>query len=126
MRRTMMKINLQAYLKGSIEAVEHYQKAFSATLGYHVKNEDNTYMHAEITLDGQTIISISESDEWAISGKNMQFWLTFGDDNEDALKKAYDILKEDGQILYPVGPSDWSKCMADVIDKFGVRWYLCV
>lgn len=121
-----MKINLQAYLKGSIEAVEHYQKAFGATIGYHVKNQDNTYMHAEITLDGQTIISISESDEWAISGKNMQFWLTFGDDNEDALKKAYDILKEDGQILYPVGPSDWSKCMADVIDKFGVRWYLCV
>lgn len=121
-----MRINLQAYLKGSIEAVELYQKAFGATLGYNVQNPDSTYMHAEIILNGQHIISISESEDWAISGKNMQFCITFGSENEEALKKAYEILKEDGQILYPLGPCDWSQCMADVIDKFGVRWYLSV
>lgn len=81
-------------------------------------------MHAEINWNDQNIISISEPNEWAISGKNMQFCITFGIENEEALKKAYEILKEDGQILYPLGPCDWSKCMADVIDKFGVRWYL--
>lgn len=121
-----MKINLQAYLKGTIEAVELYQKAFGATLGYNVQNPDDTYMHAEIVLNGQHIISISESDDWAVSGKNMQFCINFGSENEEALKRAYEILKEDGEIIYPLGPCDWSKCMTDVIDKFGVRWYLSV
>lgn len=121
-----MKITFQAYLKGSFEAVEFYQKAFGATLGFHVQNPDNTYMHAEININEQNIISISESNDWAIAGKNMQFCITFGSENEEALRKAYEVLKEDGQILYPLGPCDWSKCMTDLIDKFGVRWYLSI
>lgn len=119
-----MRITLQAYLKGSIEAVELYQKAFDATLGYHVQIPDNTYMHAEIKMNEQNIISISESNDWAVSGKNMQFCIAFGSGNDEALKNAYEVLKEDGQILYPLGPCDWSECMADLVDKFGVRWYL--
>ncbi len=31
-----MKIGLQAYIKGSVEAVSFYQKAFGAVLGYSV------------------------------------------------------------------------------------------
>ena len=121
-----MKITLQAYMKGSVEAVKHYQKAFNATLGYNVLNPDNTYMHAEINRKDQHIISISESEEWAMSGKNMQFCVNFGEENEEELKGAYEILVEEGQILYPLGPCDWNKCMADLIDKFGVRWYLAL
>lgn len=121
-----MRITLQVYLKGSSEAVELYQKAFGATLGYHVQNPDHTYMHAEILMNEQHIISISESNDWIHAGNNMQFCINFGSEKEEALKNAYEVLKEDGQILYPIGPCDWSTCMADVVDKFGVRWYLSV
>jgi len=121
-----MRIGLQAYLKGSIEAAELYQKAFDAELGYNERNPDNTFMHAEINRGEQNVISISESSDWAVAGKNMQFSVNFGSENEAALRRAYAVLSEGGEILYPIGPSDWSTCMADVIDKFGIRWYLAV
>jgi len=121
-----MRITLQAYLKETHEAIAHYQKAFDATLGYHEFNPDNTYMHAEINLNDQHVISISESSDSLLLGNNMQFCVNFGDEQEDKLKKAYNVLTEGGQILYPIGPCAWNRCMADVIDKFGVRWYLAL
>lgn len=121
-----MTKTFQAYMKNSKEAVKLYIKAFGATLGYHEMNEDGTYMHAEILVDGQNIISLSESDRWNNSGNNMQFCVNFGEENEAALKNAYEILIQEGQILYPIGPCPWNRCIADVIDKFGVRWYLAI
>lgn len=37
------------------------------------------------------------------------------------VKQAYEMLKEDSEILFPLGPCDFSPLMADFIDKFGVR-----
>ncbi|MNL89373.1 hypothetical protein D3C87_2196530 [compost metagenome] len=48
-----MKIDLQAYIQGTEEAVGFYQRAFGAELGYNVKNADGTYMHAELYVDGE-------------------------------------------------------------------------
>lgn len=42
------------------------------------------------------------------------------------VKQAYEMLKEDSEILFPLGPCDFSPLMADFIDKFGVRWCLFV
>ena len=46
MKRSMM----QAYVKGSDKAVELYQKAFNAKLISEYKNEDGSYIHAELDL----------------------------------------------------------------------------
>ena len=121
-----MNIGLQAYVKNSIEAVEFYKKAFSATLGYHAKNEDGTFLHAEIVLNGEIIISLSESFQWLEQGMNMQFCINFGKDNKQSLERAYEILKKDGQVRYPLGPCDWNECIADLTDKFGIRWYIAL
>ncbi|MDN5343669.1 MAG: PhnB protein [Oceanotoga sp.] len=121
-----MKITLQAYLKNSVEAVNLYIKAFDAELGYNVKNEDGTFLHAEIIKDQKHIISISESNDWNKSGENMQFCLNFGKENKDKLMRAYEILKIDGNIIFPLGPCDWNEMMADLIDKFGIRWYIAL
>ena len=43
-----MQSGCTIYVKGSVEAVEFYQKAFNIMLGYHVKNENGTYAHAEL------------------------------------------------------------------------------
>jgi PhnB protein len=37
-------------------------------------------------------------------------------------QKIYDLLKEEAKILYPLSKCDYSLLMADIIDKFGVRW----
>ena len=121
MERTLM----QVYVKGSAEAVELYQKAFNTTLGYNVVHEDGTFYHSELNVYGQ-IISVAErtDDADSITGNTMQFCLQFSKEEEDLLKKAYDILSDNAKILFPLGPCDYTDHMADLIDKFGVRWCL--
>lgn len=122
MKRSMMQI----YVKGSQEAIELYIKAFSATLGYHVKNEDGTFYHSELDICGH-ILAVAEMNncmEERITGNTMQFCFEYGEGNEDKIKQAYDVLKEEGKILFPLGPCDYSPLCADFIDKFGVRWCL--
>ena len=123
MERTLMQI----YAKGSAEAVELYQKAFDAVLGYNVKSEDGTYYHSELNVYGQ-IISVAErtDTDGSITGNTMQFCLQFSNGEENLIRKAYDILTDNGKILFPLGPCDYSTYMTDFIDKFGVRWCLFI
>jgi uncharacterized glyoxalase superfamily protein PhnB len=129
-----MKIGLQAYIQGTVKAVDFYQKAFGATLGYNVRNADGTFMHAEINLDGQLLIALSEASS-SVGLENikrysktdyptMNFSVSLED--EEAVKKAYEILIKGGNILLPIGALPWSTCCANVIDKFGVFWYISV
>lgn len=124
MKRAMMQI----YVKGSVEAVELYIKAFNATLGFNVKRTDNTFYHSELDICGH-VLAVSEANDTmdkSITGNTMQFCFHYGEGNEESVKQAYEILKEGSKILFPLGPSDFSSLCADFIDKFGVRWCLFV
>lgn len=122
----MKRILMQVYIKGSVEAVQLYQKAFGGTLGYHVKNKDGSYYHSELEVDGH-IISVAECDQKEyVTGNTMQFCLEFGEGQEAAVQKAYEVLQERAQINVPLAPCEFSTCMTDLVDKFGVRWCLYV
>ena len=71
MKRAMMQI----YVKGSGEAVELYLKAFNATLGFSVKNSDDTFYHSELDICGQTLAVAEANDgmDKRITGNTMQF-----------------------------------------------------
>ncbi len=122
---------MQAYVKGSDKAAAFYQKAFDAPITASYLNSDGTYMHCELDIQGQ-ILAISErNSEFAIAGDKitgniMQFCLHYGEGNEDALKKAYETLKENAEILMPLAPCEFSPLMADLIDIYGIRWCLFV
>jgi uncharacterized glyoxalase superfamily protein PhnB len=129
-----MEMGLQVYVKGSVAAVNLYRKAFGAALGYHVLNDDGTFMHAELEVDGKLILAVSESandigwrllKEYSPSVRpTMNFGVTLAD--EAAVKHAYEVLSQEGVIVLPLGRLPWSDCCADVIDRFGVSWYLTV
>lgn len=126
----MLRSMMQVYVKGSKEAVALYQKAFDAKLISEYKNDDGSYYHSELDVYGQ-ILAVSEAsysgtfaDEARTTGNIMQFCLHFGDEEIENVKKSFEILKTDSQILFPLGPCDYSKCLVDLIDKFGVRWCL--
>lgn len=122
MHRTLMQI----YVRRSDKAVRLYQKAFDADLTASYTNEDGTYMHAELDIYGQ-ILAVSEADnEERITGNTMQFCLHFGKGKEEKVKKAYDVLKEGAKIIYPLGPCNYSVLMADLVDRYGVRWCIFV
>lgn len=46
--------------------------------------------------------------------------------NEDVLKRAYEMFAKDGTVLLPLSSLPWSSCCADVVDKYGVYWYITV
>jgi PhnB protein len=120
----MLRSLMQVYVKGSAEAVQLYQKAFDATLVCEYKNDDGSYMHAELDVFGQ-ILALSESrEEKSITGNTMQFCLHFGEANKELVEKAFKVLEQNAQVLIPLGPCSYSPCMVCFIDKFGVNWCL--
>ena len=120
----MLRSMMQMYVKGSGEALKFYQKAFNAELVCEYKNDDGSYMHAELDAFGQ-ILAISEADE-KVSGNTMQFCFHFGESGIEKVKHAYEVLKDGAEILSPLGECSFSRCMFGLIDKFGVSWCLFI
>jgi len=130
-----MKLNSTLYIKNTAEAVAFYQNAFGLTLGYHVQNPDRSMMHAELCRDGREIFAVSESSNDALvklmlasnlkdARPTMSLGITF--DSVEEVKTAYQILSLSGTVLFPLGSLPWSSCCAEVVDKYGVCWYLTV
>lgn len=122
-----MKMIFMAYLTESIKAVDFYCKAFNAEAKncFKAADNDNFYAHAEIVINNQTVLAISDTAHYSssfIKGSNMQFWLSFED--EKSLDTAYNTLKEGAEIHHRLAPCEWCSKMADLTDKFGIRWLL--
>lgn len=119
----MYRSMMQVYVSKSNEAVAFYQKAFDAVLGDAYPNPDGTYIHAELDVYGQ-VLAVAEADGSTppVTGNTMQFCLHFGHEKKALVEKAYDVLKEGATILCPLSPCEYSPLMADLIDKYGVRW----
>jgi uncharacterized glyoxalase superfamily protein PhnB len=131
-----MKLEATLYIKDSVKAVEFYKEAFGAVLGeWYSKFPDGTYMHAPLVRDGNVLFSLCESKNDAFvemmlkstlkeSRPTMSYGINF--DTEEEIKKAYEILSDGGTVLLPLGPLPWSALAADVVDQFGVYWYLTI
>jgi len=126
-----MNLGATLYVKNSVEAVEFYLEAFGMTLGYNAKNSDGSFLHAELLKGGVSIFAVSENSDEAIAqamlaSKRPTMSYGINLDNEAELQHAYRILVEGGHILRELGQLPWSPCSADVIDKYGVCWYIYV
>ena len=126
-----MNLGATLYVKNSAEAVEFYIEAFRMALGYNVKNNDGSFLHAELLKGEQSIFAVSEnSDEEIVRSMlgSKQPTMSYGInlDNDEELHHAYKILAEGGHILRELGSLPWSPCSADIVDKYGVCWYIYV
>lgn len=121
MKRSLMQI----YVKGSVEAVDLYKKAFDAEVLDLYPNGNGGYAHSELSVQGQ-VIAVTELTGDTIVGNTMQFCFQFGPGGEVNVRKAYDVLKDGARIDVPIGPCDYSECMVSLVDRFGVRWCLFV
>lgn len=126
-----MNLGATLYVKNSVEAVEFYIEAFGMTLGYNAKNSNGSFLHAELLKGEASIFAVSENNDDEIARSMLaaqQPTMSYGInlDNDDELHHAYTILAEGGHILRELGSLPWSPCSADVVDKYGVCWYLYV
>ncbi|MCL2546763.1 MAG: VOC family protein [Oscillospiraceae bacterium] len=119
----MHRVFFEAIIKNSVTAAALYQKAFDAELVAEHKNEDGSYAHAELSINGH-ILALMELRDEIVIGNTMMFALEFGTGNEDCVQKAYEILKDDATIIDALGPCPYSQLQFVLIDKFGVRWCL--
>lgn len=120
-----MRTLMQVVVKGSEEALALYRKAFDASVLCAYANADGSYMHAELDAYGQ-VIALTESEEDIIVGNTMMFCFHLGKGGEDAVKKAYEVLKEEAIRCSPIGPCDYSPYQFVLTDKFGVCWCVFV
>lgn len=128
-----MKLGMTLYIENSLEAVTFYQEAFGLDLGDFAKYPDGTYLHAPLYKNGQEIFAVSEakSDNLVsavhhVSAKGLfpiaSHGLDF--DTEEELRRAYEILAKDGVVIRAPGKLPWDGLSTDVVDKYGVCWYL--
>lgn len=105
-------IGVGLYVKGSREAADLYQKAFCWTLGYHVLNEDGSYFHSELLDKGQGVLSVVEAPEDSPKpiGNPVELGRTF--QTEEALRRAFALLKEGGHVKMEVRELPWSPSTA--------------
>jgi uncharacterized glyoxalase superfamily protein PhnB len=126
-----MTLGSTLYVLNSVEAVAFYCNAFGLTIGYHAKHENGTYLHAELERNGVSIFAVSESMEKAIRDAMLMtsqptISLGINLDNEEELRHAFFVLANGGHVLRPLGELPWSPCSADLVDKYGVCWYIYV
>ena len=130
-----MKLGATAYIRNTLEAVPFYMEAFGLALGYHEMFPNGAYMHAALEKDGEEIFCVSENRNDAFvdtmhnstlqdAHPTMSYGLNF--ESAADVKHAYTLLSKEGTVLLPLGSLPWSACCAEVIDQYGVYWYIAV
>ena len=116
MHRSMM----QVYIKNSGEAVEFYQNVFGTEVLVYGKHENGTIVHAEQNIFGQIFAFCETPETESVTGNTMQFCLDFDAEQEGLVREIIEKLGDGGKLTYY--DVDWSSIMADITDRYGVRW----
>ena len=128
-----MKLGATLYVRNTLEAVPFYMDALGLTLGYQEFFPDGTYLHAALLKDGQEVFAVSESQNDAMvtlmlaatptEGRpTMSYGIDFA--TKEEIDHAYALLTQGGPTLHAIGPLPWCNYCAEVVDKYGVCWYL--
>jgi PhnB protein len=119
------------------EAIALYEKAFGVTAdeparykdappaeGYEAPESTGDFiMHAQLTLGGDAIYLCDTTPDNPCNFSNgLSVHVSFG--SEDALKAAFDVLKQGGEAGMEPERTFWAQCFGTVTDKFGVSWML--
>ncbi|WP_054939908.1 VOC family protein [Paenibacillus ihuae] len=120
----------QLYLNNRTkEAIKVYAKAFNTAVDsimYDPEQEPETVViHAEMHILGQRVM-LSDYGGQIVNPADAVLELVAAFEDEEALKQAYEIIKEGSTTITPLGPVFFSPCMVQFADAFGVRWCFMV
>lgn len=110
------------YVRHSAQAVPFYQAVFGLTLGYHVKNSDGSFFHSELYSEDQPVLSVVEAFEDQPVNNIVCLGMTL--ESADDVRRAFAQLSDGGRVRMALTSLPWSPCCAEVIDRYGVWWYL--
>lgn len=115
------------------EALETYKQALNAEVGeirrygdmpknaaFPVSDDrENLVLHARLKIDGGEIMC-ADASELSGAGSNMYVSVTTPD--SAYVRKAWDALKEGGEIYMELAPSFFAELHGSLKDRYGVNW----
>ena len=121
-----------------MEAIKLYEKAFNTKVNYcqykdapsseHYPKKPGTeelVMHGVLPIGNETIyLADTAPDQPSIFGNGSFVCVEL--DNAGDIKSAFEALKEGGKVFYEVQETFWSKCYAELEDKFGLKWSIMI
>jgi PhnB protein len=116
-----------------MEALETYAKAFNAKITETQKYGDMSpnpafpiaesdkglILHARLNING-TELMCADASESSAGGSNMYVSVTTPD--AALVQKAWDILKDRGEIYMELAPSFFAHLHGSLRDRFGINW----
>ena len=119
-------LNAYINIKGCIEAIEFYKKAFGAKEKLRLLMPDGTIGHAELEIEGSLLMMAEENPEWGtkspqtLGGNPMTFGLYVADVDK-SFQKAIDA---GATIITAVKDEFYGDRVGQVMDPFGYKWML--
>lgn len=104
------------------EAIELYRRAFGAEVGPVLTGDDGSIYHAEMTVCGQRIMLGDNCDVPFAPSASLSLAVCM--DSDDEVRRAFDVLTENGRVLYPIERTPYASSFASIFDRFGFRWVL--
>ena len=115
------------------EALDVYAKAFDAKItemqkygdmppnpAFPVAESDkDLVLHARLSMNGAELMC-ADSSEHSKNGTNMYVTVTTSD--AALVKKAWDLLKDSGEIYMELAPSFFANLHGSLRDRFGINW----
>jgi len=118
----LVVLNINGSDERRIEAFKLYQKAFDAkNISGDFAPDESGEVHILMEINGYQF-GIFPGDDYNSRG-NVTCQFEF--DNEDDLRKVYDILIQ-GASAHTINKDFWCELHATVTDMYGVFWSLCV
>lgn len=111
----------QAFKAQIVQCITNKEATWEEPYNVTQETEDKIY-HAEMMIGDQRIMMCDNESVSFQPTASLSLTVTF-DSKEDVLH-AYEILKEDGRIIYPIQSTAYSSCFVSLFDRFGFRWVL--
>ena len=106
-----------------VDFILHYSDAKKEDFNIELnENEKNYVYHAEMKIGNQRIMFSDVMTFKIIQGNSIFLTITF--ETKEEVENAFNILKENGEILIPLRKTTYSSNVGTLIDKYGIRWGL--
>ena len=119
------------------EAIHYYEDVFSAKVDFILRygdarpedwnkpltDEQKEYVyHAEMKIGAQRFM-FSDIFEFEIRNGNSLFLVVTFDTKEE-VQQVYNAFLPESTILVPIQSTTYSSCIANLVDRYGIRWGL--
>ncbi len=117
-------VNVYLIVQDAHEAMDFYQRAFSAKGGSCMTAPDGAVMHAELHIGNSTIMLSQENPEWdmkspkTLGGSPISLHL-YVEDADAVFQQAIDA---GCQVAAPMMDAFWGDRYGKVLDPFGYQW----